>query len=180
MTRQYPTGVVVATHIWPADEEVPVPVDALVLDWGGPVGDRHHGLTAKSDTRQRKHYERGTEIRNHRQVTIVAAEEMAAVAAAMGIAAIEPGLVADNLYVTGVPELTAVPRMTRMVFADGAVLMLGGPNGPCTIAGALIEAVHGSKPSAFPKAAIGRRGVAAWVEHPGLVRPGETFELRAP
>lgn len=174
------TGTVVATHIWPDTEQVPVVVDELLLDWGGPVGDRHHGLTMKSDTRQRKHYPRGTEIRNHRQVTIVAAEEMAAVAEAMGIPAIEPGLVADNIYVTGVPGLTTVPRMTRMVFADGAVLMLGGPNGPCTIAGALIEAVHGSPPSAFPKAALGRRGVAAWVEHPGVVRPGETFELRPP
>lgn len=174
------TGLVVATHVWPDGEPVPLAVDRLVLDWGGPVGDRHHGLTMKSDSRQRRHYERGTEIRNHRQVTIVAAEEMAVVAEAMGIPDIAPGLVADNLYVTGVPDLTSVPRMTRMVFAEGAVLMLGGPNGPCTIAGALIEAVHGTAPSAFPKAALGRRGLAAWVEHPGVVRPGEGFELRTP
>lgn len=173
-------GLVVATHVWPDGEPVPVAVERLVLDWGGPAGDRHHGLTMKSDTRQRKHYDRGTEIRNHRQVTIVAAEEMAAVAAAMGIPGIGPGLVADNLYVTGVPDLTSVPRMTRMVFAKGAVLMLGGPNGPCTVAGALIEAVHGTPPSAFPKAALGRRGLAGWVERPGVVHPGEAFELRAP
>jgi MOSC domain-containing protein YiiM len=180
MSPDHQAGVVVAALVWAGGDHVPVAVPSFVLGWRGSFGVRHHGPTMKSDTRQRRHYPRGTEIRNHRQVTIVAAAEMAAAAAAMGIAATEPGLVADNLYVTGVPELTAVPRMTRMVFADGAVLMLGGPNGPCTIAGALIEAVHGSKPSAFPKAAIGRRGVAAWVEHPGLVRPGETFELRAP
>ncbi len=180
MTRAYPSGTVVAAHVWPSAEQVPVPVDELVLDWGGPVGDRHHGLTMKSDVRQRRHYPPGTEIRNHRQVTIVAAEELAQISAAMGIPAVEPGLVAENLYVTGVPELTATPHLTRMVFAGGAVLLLGGPNLPCTVAGALIERVHGSRPSAFPKAAIGRRGLAGWVEHPGVVRPGERFELRAP
>ena len=180
MTRQYPTGVVVATHIWPADQDVPVPVDALVLDWGGPVGDRHHGLTMRSDTRQRRHYERGTEIRNHRQVSLVAAEEQAEVAAAMGVPDLAPGLVADNLYLRGVPRLSALPRMTRLVFADGAVLMLGGPNDPCTIAGALIQTVHGTAPSAFPKAAMHRRGVTGWVERPGQIRPGEAFEVRVP
>ncbi len=180
MTRTYPTGVVVATHIWPPGHDVPTPVDSLVLDWGGPVGDRHHGLTARSDTRQRQHYERGTEIRNHRQVSLVAAEELAEVAAAMGVPELGPGLIADNLYLRGVPQLTALPRMTRLVFAGGAVLMLGGENGPCTISGALIEAVHGTPPSAFPKAALHKRGVTGWVEHPGEIHPEETFEVRAP
>ena len=180
MTRHYLTGTVVATHLWPPDQSTAVQVDALMLDWGGPVGDRHHGLTARSDTRQREHYERGTEIRNHRQVSIVSAEEMAAVAVAMGIPGIGPGLIADNLYVTGVPELTALPRMTRLVFEGSAVLMLGGENGPCTISGALIEAVHGTAPSAFPKAALHRRGVTGWVEHPGTINAGATFEVRTP
>lgn len=180
MSAAYPTGEVIATHVWPAGRDTPVPVDALLLDWGGPVGDRHHGLTMRSDSRQRKHYERGTEIRNHRQVSIVAAEEMARVAEVMGIPEIGPGLIADNLYVTGVPELTALPRMTRLVFEGGAVLMLGGENGPCTISGALIEAVHGTDPSAFPKAALHLRGVTGWVECPGKITPGASFEVRVP
>lgn len=180
MTAAYPTGVVSATHVWPAEHDIPVAVDTLVLDWGGPVGDRHHGLTMRSDSRQRKHYTRGTEIRNHRQVSIVAAEELARVATAMGIPEIGPGLIADNLYVTGVPELTALPRMTRLVFDSGAVLMLGGENGPCTISGALIQAVHGTDPSDFPKAALHLRGVTGWVEYPGKISPGATFEVRTP
>ena len=46
-------GRVVGTHVWPTGAEVPVRVDALELDWGGPVGDRHHGELMSSDTRQR-------------------------------------------------------------------------------------------------------------------------------
>lgn len=172
------SGTVVATHVWPDSAQVPVAVDELVLDWGGPVGDRHHGITAESDTRQRAFYPRGTEIRNHRQVSIVAEEELTQVAAAMGVPSIAPGLIADNLYVRGVPALSATPGMTRFVFHGGVVLMIGGENHPCTISGALIGDVHGTRPSAFPKAGMHLRGVTAWVEHPGVIVPGETFDVR--
>ncbi len=175
----YPTALVVACHVWSADADVPVAVDPLVLDWGGPVGDRHHGLTMRSDTRQSRHYPRGTEIRNHRQVSIVEETELDEVAAAMGIARLEPGLIADNLYLRGAAGLTALPRMTRLVFGSGAVIMLGGENDPCTIAGAMVGAVHGTRPERFPRAAMHKRGVTGWVEHPGEVRPGDIIEIRA-
>jgi hypothetical protein len=70
--------------------------------------------------------------------------------------------------------------MTRMAFSSGAVLMLGGVNSPCVIAGELVAAVYGTRPSAFPKAAIGLRGVTAWVEYPGVVRPGDEITLVIP
>lgn len=174
----HPTAVVVGCHVWPADADVPVAVDPLVLDWGGPVGDRHHGLTMRSDVRQKPHYERGTEIRNHRQVSIVEASELDEVAADLGVASLGPGLIADNIYLSGALGLTLLPRMTRLVFSSGAVLMLGGENDPCTIAGAMVEAVHGTPATRFPKAAIHKRGVTGWVEHPGEIRPGDTVEIR--
>ena len=178
--KSYPSGIVIACHVWPVNVAVPVAVDALELDWGGPVGDRHHGLTTSSDVRQKPHYPRGTEIRNHRQVSIVSAEELSEIATAMGISQIEPGLIADNLYLSGITSLTALPRMTRLVFPDGAVIMVGGPNDPCTIAGALVQSQHGTAPSAFPKAAMHKRGITGWVEHPGLIRAGDRVEVRVP
>ena len=69
-------------------------------------------------------------IRNHRQVSLVAAEELAIVAEAMGLPELAPGLIADNICTEGIPDLTALPRMTRLVFDGGAVLMLGGENMP--------------------------------------------------
>lgn len=174
------TARVVGLHVWPADVEVPQAVDELVLDWGGPVGDRHHGETMLSDVRQRPVFERGTRIRNHRQVSIVDAGELARIAAAMGIPAIEPGLIADNICTDGIDDLTTLPRMTRLVFDGGVVLMTGGENLPCTIAGALVEAAHGTRPEAFPKAAMGMRGLTGWVEHPGTVRPGEGLRVVRP
>jgi MOSC domain-containing protein YiiM len=132
----------------------------------------------RSDVRQKPHYERGTEIRNHRQVSLVEETELDEVAAALGVDRLGPGLIADNIYLSGAVGLTTLPRMTRLVFPSGAVLMLGGENDPCTIAGALVEAVHGTPATAFPKAAIHKRGVTGWVEHPGEVRPGDTVEIR--
>jgi hypothetical protein len=171
---------VVATHVWPTGAETPIEVEELTLDWGGPVGDRHHGETMLADSRQRAFYERGTVIRNHRQVSLVDAAELDLIASALGVERLAAGLIADNICTDGIPELTGLPRMTRLVFEGGAVLMLGGENMPCTIAGALVEAVHGTPAHVFPKAAMGHRGVTGWVERPGVVRPGESVSIHTP
>ena len=171
---------VTALHVWPAGVETPEPRDSLVLDWDGIVGDRHYGRLTASDSRMTRAYERGTEVLNHRQVSIVDEAELAFIASALGISDLAAGVIADNICTHGVPDLTMIPRMTRMKFDGGAVIMLGGENNPCTIAGAMVEAIHGTPPQAFPKAAIHRRGVTAWVEHPGTIRAGEAFTLISP
>ena len=171
---------VIATHVWPADMSAPVSVDTLELDWGGPIGDRHHGELMSSDTRQARVYPRGTTIRNHRQVTIVDVDELAQIAAALGIPRIDPGTIADNICTAGIPNLTSIPPMTRLAFPSGAVIIMGGPNAPCTIAGGMVAQAYGSRAESFPKAAIGRRGVTGWVEHPGLVQPGDAVTVLPP
>ncbi len=173
-------GRVVATHVWPAGVEVPQPRDVLDLDWGGPVGDRHHGTTMRSDSRQRPTFERGTEIWNARQVSLVDAAEQDEIAAELGIAKLAPGVIADNICTAGIPGLTALPPLTRLVFASTAVLLVGGENAPCTIAGSMVAARYGTDPEAFPKAAIHRRGITAWVEHPGTVQAGDVIEVFTP
>ena len=104
---------VAATHVWPSDLDQPLSVDLLDLDWGGPVGDRHHGETMSSDTRQSSVFPRGTTIRNHRQLSLVDIAELAQIADALGIPRIDPGTIAENITTEGIEELTALPRMTR-------------------------------------------------------------------
>ena len=169
---------VVGTHLWPTQSPAPIPCAELVLDWGGPVGDRHHGLTMSSDTRQAQVYPRGTTIRNHRQVSIVDLGELSAIAVNLGLERLDPGVIADNICTSGITDLTALPPMTRLVFSGGAVLMLGGENLPCVIAGALVHDRYGTAAESFPKAAMGLRGVTGWVEHPGTVRPGDDVTVR--
>lgn len=174
------TPMVAALHVWPADSTTPISVDELELTFAGAVGDRHFGETMQSDTRTAKVYQRGTTIRNHRQVSIVDTDELATIAAAMGIPRIEPGVVADNICTSGIPALTSLPPMTRMEFGSGAVIVLGGENYPCVIAGGLMHDHYGTRPEAFPKAAMGLRGVTGWVERPGAIRPGDAITLHAP
>lgn len=173
-------GVVVATHVWPAISDVPLAVPVLELDWGGAVDDRHHGVTMSSDTRQKEVFDRGTEIRNHRQISIVDVDELAEVAAALGIEEIAPGTIADNICTSGIPHLTELEPMSRLVFASGAVLMTGGRNAPCTIAGRMVQARYGTPAEKFPKAAFDRRGITAWVERPGTIHPGDAVDVVPP
>jgi hypothetical protein len=171
---------VVAVHVWPAEAELPVPVPSLDIDWGGIVGDRHHGLTMASDTRQHDVYPRGTQIRNHRQVSIVDVAELAQISAALGLAEIAPGTIADNICTEGLPDLTSLPPLSRLVFSSGVVLMTGGFNSPCVIAGAMVQERYGAPASRFPKAAIHRRGITAWVERPGRIVAGDGVRVVLP
>jgi hypothetical protein len=174
-------GEVVAVHVWPADEDRPVPREVLELDLGGPVGDRHHGITARSDERLRWLYPMDTEVRNNRQVSLVDVDELAVVAANLGLRELAPGTIAENICTRGIPELSALAPMSRLVFGadgeDGPVVVVLGRNNPCTIAGGLVEQAYGTPAHRFPKAAINRRGVTGWVERAGIVRPGSPVRL---
>lgn len=133
-----------------------------------------------SDVRQKEVFARGTEIRNHRQLSIVDLAELAAIAEALGIAELAAGTIADNICTEGLAGLTALAPLSRLVFASGAVLMTGGFNTPCTIAGRMVEARYGSSPQRFPKAAWDLRGITAWVERPGPIRPGDAVRVVPP
>lgn len=175
-------GVVTALHVWPVDTETPLPKRELELDFGGPVGDRHHGLTMSSDTRQRWLYPSGTQIRNNRQVSVVDLGELARVAERLGLEELAAGTVADNICTDGLDRLSQLPPMSRLVFSDatgeaGAVVVVLGRNNPCTIAGALVQRRYGTAPEKFPKASFGQRGVTGWVERPGLIRPGAQVRI---
>lgn len=179
-TPSTPAPRVVATHIWPPDSELPKAVPAIDLDWGGPIGDRHHGELMSADVRQAGVFERGTTIRNHRQISIVDVQELAGIAAALGLVDIAPGTIADNIATQGIPDLTALPRMSRLLIGAEVVVMTGGENLPCTSAGRLVQERYGTAPEAFPRAALGRRGVTAWVERPGTIRPGDAIRIVLP
>jgi hypothetical protein len=143
----------------------------------GLVGDRHYGHTFASNARYP--YPRGTEIRNSRQVSIISQEEMAEIAAVIGIPQILPEWLGANLLVSGIPALTLVPPSSRLHFQNGVVLVVHGENDPCSHPGNLIQQKYpdiASLSPAFIKAAIHKRGLVAWVERPGKISTREPFE----
>lgn len=170
---------------------VAVPVGADLIVHGAPVaempvtlagyGDEvHAGLTRASCSRVRDLYPDGTEIRNVRQLTVVSAEDLAAVAADLDLDAVDPAWLGAGIVLRGIPDFTHVPPSSRLQNATGATIVVDMENRPCTQVARTIEADRPGHGKAFKAAAAGRRGVTAWVEREGVFRIGDRLRLFVP
>ena len=98
----------VALYVAPFDHFQTRAVEELRLGFDGIDGDFHAGATRRSGGRE-PWYPRGTEMRNERQLSIVAADELAIVAERMGLKEIKPEWIGANLLMEGVPHLSMLP-----------------------------------------------------------------------
>jgi hypothetical protein len=155
-------------------------VTAVAVSYAGLQGESHSGLVRSSCVRVRHQYPQGTEIRNTRQISIVSVEELAVIAANMGIPALRPEWLGANLLVSGIPNFSQIPPATRMIFGGGASLVVDLENSPCKYPGEIIERHHPGFGKLFAKAAVGRRGVTAWVEREGHINTGDAIQLYIP
>lgn len=157
------------------------PLAEMVLGFAGHDGESHAGLTRPSDSRVLSQYKRGTEIRNTRQVSILSAEDLRAIAADMGLAALDPRFVGASMVLDGIPDFTHIPPSSRLQCeATGTTLTVDMENRPCQLPAPVIEAAHPGSGKAFKAAARHRRGVTAWVEREGTLRLGAVLRLHIP
>lgn len=178
------TARVEGVYVAPGDHFETRATDALKLDFEGIAGDFHRGHTRRSGGRE-PWYPRGTEMRNERQLSIVASDELDTIARQMGVAEVRPEWIGANLVLGGVPRLSMLPSGTLMFFRGGVTLKVDAQNGPCRIAGRCVAERAGmgdveAGSLLFPKVAKRLRGLVAWVEKPGEIRPGEGVSLRIP
>lgn len=158
-----------------------VPVEALALGFAGPEGEAHGGLTRLSCARVTAQHPRGTPIRNTRQLSILSAEELAAIAAAMGLPALDPALVGATAVIAGIPDFTHLPPSSRLQAEDtGATVVVDMENLPCSLPAREIETAAPGFGARFKAAAKGRRGVTGWVEREGAWRLGARIRLHVP
>lgn len=155
-------------------------VQQMQLDFGGPVGERHSGLTRPSCSRVTALYPRGTDIANVRQLSIVSEEEMERIARTMGLARLAPEWLGASMVVKGIADFTLLPPSSRLQAADGAVLVIDMANRPCHLPAREIEARHPGAGKRFKAAARNLRGVTAWVERPGNLTLGDALRLHVP
>lgn len=161
---------------------VSTPIEAVTVTLDGFAGDRHAGPTRRADARV-PFFPRGTIIRNTRQISLIAEEELAVIAAALGIPAVDPAWLGANIVTRGLPRLTALPPGTRLFFPDTATLVVAGENEPCIQPGRTIAEYHPETPKIAPrfvKAALGRRGLVGWVERAGTIRAGDRLTVMPP
>lgn len=167
------------------DSIVTTKQDVVYTDYGGldngvASRDRHFGLTRKTGERE-PNYPRGTEIFNTRQVSAASEEELQKIAQTLGLKNLPGEWLGLNLTVLGIIGFTYLPPMTKLFFPEDTVISLTGENLPCTGPGEVINQHHPEIPvNAFPKAAIGKRGVTGIIERPGLIKPNDIMKVVLP
>jgi len=125
-------------------------------------------------------YPRGTEIRNTRQFSIVSAEELAQIAAAMALDRLDPAWLGASMVVEGIPDFSHLPPSSRLQGESGATLVVDLENRPCTLPAKVIEAARPGAGKLFKPAGKGKRGITAWVEREGVFRLGDRLRLHVP
>ena len=143
-------------------------VESLAVTFAGPEGEAHGGLTRPSCSRVLA------------QFSVLAAEDLAAIAAKMGVERLDPALVGATMVVEGIPDFSHLPPSSRLQGEGGATLVVDLENRPCQLPAKPIEARHPGLGGKFKAAAQGRRGIVAWVEREGLFRLGEAVRLHIP
>jgi hypothetical protein len=177
-----------ARVIWMGYQPVPVenlvittvPLKVMPLSFAGFDGEVHAGETRPSCSRVLKQHPRDTEIRNVRQLCVVSAEEMAEVAAEMGLERLDYAWVGASLVLEGIPDLTHLPPSSRLQGPEGVTLVVDMENLPCQEPAVTIEKAVPGRGKGFKTAAEGKRGVTAWVEREGVLRLGDEVRLHVP
>lgn len=178
--KRRPAGRVAGLFASAKASAVKYPVDSLVLNFAGVVGDGHGGAVRPAGVRERA-FKRGHQIANMRQVSVVSHEELAHIAAGLHIDAIDPGWLAANVALEGGGAITQFPAGSIIRFLPSqASLYVTGVNTPCTFAAKLIAKAGGYAPEQlkdFVRLATGRRGLVAIVYAQGSVSVGDQVEV---
>ncbi len=156
------------------------PIQSAFASYAGFEGDFHAGLTRASCVRVKSQHPEGTEIRNVRQLSILSAEEMAGIAADIGLDALDPLLLGASIVLEGIPDFTHIPPNARLQAANGTTIVVDVENGPCNFPAREIEKDTPGHGKAFKAAAKGRRGICGWVERQGQLSVGDTLRLHIP
>lgn len=153
----------------------------ITLTWDGVEGDKHAGVSMSADSPD--FYSRDSEVRNTRQVSLVSEEELAKIAAILDVPELQSAWLGANLLLSGIGDLTQLPSGTRLIFSQGAGLVVEDSNPPCTAPGQVVQDNYTDKSgltTAFPKAALSKRGLVAWVEKPGKINVGDSVQVWEP
>lgn len=157
-----------------------VAVDEMNLTLAGLAGESRAGLTRPSCSRVIGQYPRDTEIRNTRQMCIVSAEELAQIAANMGVEAVDPAWLSTSIVISGIPDFSLVPPASRLITKNGTAITVDIENRPCHLPARVIDEDMPDKGRAFKLAAKRLRGVTGWVEREGMLRVNDEITLHVP
>lgn len=163
-------------------ENYSIPVNEIGFSFEGMHGDKHSGLTSLARTKHPEYKEK-IELKNTRQISIMSVEELSLIAKELGVPEIKAEWLSTNLLVSGIPHLSKIPPGTRFYFGGGLILYNEGQNFPCKTAGNIMLEKYPHVvgiDKKFIKAALDKRGLIAWVEHPEKLKVGSLFKITLP
>lgn len=159
---------------------------SIQIELIGIVGDAHRSFERSAFAGDKQ--PEGTIRRNERQWSAVSVEELNEIQAKMDLS--EPltaTCLGANLCLSGVPELSRLPKGTVLKFASGVELCVEEYNPPCHYMGEKIASLYKTNSgaeitsTAFSKAAKLTRGIVGVVEVAGEIKAGDevTVEIYA-
>ncbi len=175
---------VVSVHVGAKDELGKEEHPGVQVELDGIVGDRHQSYERSCWAGDKQ--PEGTIRRNERQWSAVSTEELAEIQAAMDLSeSLTAASLGANLCITGIAELSRLPKGTVLKFPSGAELIVEEYNPPCHGMGKKLASMYTTKSgeplssTAFSKAAKLTRGVVGSVEVAGTISAGDeiTVEL---
>ncbi|MDH3777804.1 MAG: MOSC domain-containing protein [Gammaproteobacteria bacterium] len=173
---------VVSVHAGSNDDMSKEEHASIEVALDGIVGDAHQSYTRKTWSGDKQ--PEGTLRRNERQWSAVSVEELAAIKEAMDLKdAPTPTEVGANLCLSGIRDLSRLPKGTVLKFPSGAELIVEEYNPPCHDMGKKLAGLHETRSgealssTAFSKAAKLTRGIVGVVEVPGLIRKGDEVRV---
>ena len=175
---------VVSVHVGAQDELGKEEHPGVQVELDGIVGDRHRSYERSCWAGDKQ--PEGTIRRNERQWSAVSTEELAEIQAAMDLSeSLTAASLGANLCITGIAELSRLPKGSVLKFPSGAELIVEEYNPPCHGMGKKLASrytTNSGEPlssTAFSKAAKFIRGIVGSVEVAGTISAGDevTVEL---
>lgn len=171
-------GNIVSVHAGSNDDMSKDKRPTIQAELDGVVGDAHRSISRSCWSGDKQ--SEGTVRRNERQWSAVSIEELADIAEAMDLAdALTPTELGANLCISGIAQLSRLPKGTILKFPSGAELVVVEYNPPCHDMGKKLaesHATHSGIPlesTAFSKAAKLTRGVVGVVDVAGEISAGD-------
>jgi len=178
------SGKVVSVHAGSNEDLSKDEHASIQVELDGIVGDAHRSYVRKAWKVDKQ--PEGTIRRNERQWSAISTDELEAISEAMDLSAcITAETVGANICLSGIPELSRLPKGTLLKFPSGVELMVEEFNPPCLDMGKMLTTKHQTRSgapleqTAFSKAAKLNRGIVGVVEAAGQISAGDdvTVEL---
>ena len=173
----------VSVHVGKTVEFIKESMGTAHVELDGFVGDKH-----KSYMRgiyEGEAYPPGTIRRNNRQWSAVSIEELRSISEMMDLAEhLTARILGANLCFSGIPELSQLPKGSKLSFPSGATLIVEEYNPPCHDMSEEISRTRKTKSGDYPgkleflKAAKKLRGLVGIVDVAGEINEGDVVKVQ--